>query len=75
MADLALPNYYDANLITKEVIDKWDPEDFLRGYLIVNTDFEFPKNVKYPSIPCYIDKTSTVYPLKGENAFLTGPEY
>jgi hypothetical protein len=31
--------------------------------------------VKYPSIPCYIDKNATVYPLKGDNAFLTGPEY
>lgn len=38
MADLALPDYYNATLI-KEEIDKWKAEDFLRGYLIVNTDF------------------------------------
>ena len=41
---------------------------------MVNCDFEFPSNVKYPSIPCYVDKTTTVYPLKG-TAFLTGPEF
>ena len=46
----------------------------MTGYLIINGDFEFPSNVKYPSIPCYIDKTSTVYPLSG-SCYLTGPEY
>lgn len=46
----------------------------MSGYLIVNCDFEFPTNVKYPSIPCYIDKTTTVYPLSG-TSYLTGPEY
>ncbi len=40
---------------------------------MVNCDFEFPSNVKYPSILCYVDKTTTTYPLKG-TAFLTGPE-
>lgn len=75
MADLALPDYYNAKLITKEELFSWGAEEFLRGYLIVNVNFEFPEHVKYPSIPCYVDKTTTVYPLKGENAFLTGPEY
>jgi hypothetical protein len=46
----------------------------MNGYLIVNCDFEFPSHTKYPSIPCYVDKTTTVYPLKGFSAFLTGPE-
>ena len=40
----------------------------------MNGTFKFPKSVKYPSIPIYIDKTSTVYPLS-ESSFLTGPEY
>lgn len=44
------------------------------GYLMVNAFFKFPNGVKYPSIPCYVDKTTTVYPLEGEG-FLTGPEY
>lgn len=45
----------------------------MNGYLIVNGVFNFPKNTKYPSIPCYIDKTATVYPLNGK-CLLTGPE-
>lgn len=43
-------------------------------YYIINATFEFPKNVKYPSIPCYIDETTTIYPLTG-SCLLTGPEY
>ena len=40
----------------------------------MNCNFKFPTTVKYPSIPCYIDNTTTVYPLTG-SSFLTGPEY
>lgn len=65
MADLALPDYYIAKIIDVKELDKWTADDFLKGYLIVNADFEFPQNVKYPSIPSYIDKNTTVYPLKG----------
>lgn len=74
MAALTLPDYYNGSLITPSELEEWSPEQFLRGYLIVNADFEFPKSVKYPSIPCYIDKTTTVYPLTG-SCFVTGPEY
>jgi hypothetical protein len=74
MASLTLPDYYDGSLIKPEDLDSWTPEQFLRGYLIVNGDFKFPQTVKYPSIPCYVDKTSTVYPLEG-TCYLTGPEY
>jgi hypothetical protein len=35
--------------------------------------FEFPSIVKYPTIPCYIDNTTTVYPLSGA-CLLKGPE-
>lgn len=37
-------------------------------------DFEFKPNIKYPSIPCYIDETTTVYPVKGKG-IITGSEY
>lgn len=46
----------------------------MTGYLIVNGTFKFPTTVKYPSIPCYIDETTTIYPLEG-SCLLTGPEY
>lgn len=46
----------------------------MKGYLVLNGSFKFPDNTKYPSIPCYMDKSTTVYPLTG-NCLLTGPEY
>jgi len=42
--------------------------------LIVNGSFKIPAKVKYPSIPCFVDETTTVYPLEG-SCMLTGPEY
>jgi len=74
MADLALPDYYNGSLIDPSELKNWTAENFLNGYLIVNGDFSFPEHVKYPSIPCYVDKTTTVYPLNG-SCYLTGPEY
>src|ERR1700728_1864156 len=44
------------------------------GYYIINGTFVFPNKVKFPSIPCYIDETTTIYPLSG-SCLLTGPEY
>jgi hypothetical protein len=46
----------------------------MNGFLSINCSFVFPNDTKYPSIPCYVDKTTTVYPLHGDS-FLTGPEY
>lgn len=39
-------------------------DDILFSYIIINTNFEFYKSVKYPLIPFFMDKTTTVYPLK-----------
>ena len=74
MAALSFPDYYSGKLINTLDLNEWSDEDFLKGYLIVICELEFPEDVKYPSIPCYIDKTTTVYPLKG-SSFITGPEY
>jgi len=72
MTDLHLPDYYNAYLVKNEEIKNWSDERLMTGYLFVNCKFKFPTEVKYPSIPCYIDKTTTVYPLSG-SSFLTGP--
>ena len=74
MAHLTLPDYYNASLINTEDLEKWNQEQFFKGYLIVNCDFSFKPEVKYPSIPCYVDKNTTVYPLNG-STFITGPEF
>lgn len=77
MSHLALPQYSRGMLIKPETIKVWTTEEFLKGYLIVNGLFTFPKDTKYPlkppSIPCYIDSTSTVYPTG--SCLLIGPEY
>ena len=62
MINMSLPDYYKAGLIDSEGVNELSDEQLLNGYLIVNTYFNFTWHVKYPSIPCYIDKTTTVYP-------------
>jgi hypothetical protein len=74
MADIDLPDYHNYSFVKKEDLLQCNTKQILSGFLIVNVDFVFPDNVKYPSIPCYIDKTTTVYPVRG-SAFLTGAEY
>jgi hypothetical protein len=42
-------------------------------YLIVKTDFVFPKGTNFPSIACFGDENCSVYTLSG-SAVLTGAE-
>jgi hypothetical protein len=44
------------------------------SYTVLRVHFKFPENVKYPSIPCNIDDSTTVYPLEGES-IITSLEY
>ena len=74
MTYLTLPDYSNARLLSSENVLKLTEKELLKGYLIVNGSFDFPATIKYPSIPCYIDSTTTVYPLRGK-CLLTGPEY
>jgi hypothetical protein len=74
LKDLSLPDYKQGKLLSIETLKTWSTDQLLQGYLIVNTAFKFPPLVKYPSIPCFVDETSTVYPLEG-SSLLTGPEY
>lgn len=76
MAHLGDPDYEEisVNQASEISIDDWTHDLFLDNYVIVKGSFEFPSNVKYPSIPCFVDEVITVYPLKG-SCILTGPEY
>lgn len=75
MTDIPLPDYYNANLIKGEEVINWnDPELMIDSILWLTVISNFPLMLNTPSIPCYVDKTTTVYPLKG-TAFLTGPEF
>lgn len=68
------PDYKNARIISKEELAKIDTIDIIRSYTCIQGKFKFPKDTKYPSIPCFVDETTTVYPLEGE-CHLTGPEY
>jgi hypothetical protein len=74
LAYLGNPNYNKCRLISDKVVKSYKDSDFFMNYVILKVRFRFPSTVKYPSIPCYLDHSTTVYPLEGE-ALLTGPEY
>ena len=74
MAMLGDPDYYHGRILKEKDLDKMSKEEILYSYTVIKCRFEFPKGLKYPSIPCYLDKTLTVYPLRGES-ILTGSEY
>jgi hypothetical protein len=71
---LGNPNYnLVRNLTPSEVLDMSDKE-LIYSYTVIKVNFEFPKESAYPSIPCYADDSTTIYPIKGK-AQLTGAEY
>lgn len=74
MTLLGDPDYEKSKILTEKELFEKTPEELVQNYLILRADFEFPKSVKYPSIPCYIDETTTIYPLKGKSV-LTGIEF
>lgn len=69
------PNYSRAGAVEIEDFLKLNNQQLLASYYIIKGTFKFPTSVKYPSIPCFADETTTVYPSNGKNAVLTGPEY
>lgn len=68
------PDYEKCQRLTVQELEDLSNEEILYSYLIIHAGFEFRTEVKYPSIPCYVDENCTVYPLRGE-AILTGAEY
>jgi len=74
MAGLGHPAYDQGRIITEKELNKLGSNDILFSYVVLKGKFNFPESVKYPSIPCYVDANTTVYPLKGE-CVLTGAEY
>jgi len=68
------PDYDKCSRLTVTDLNRMSKEEILYSYLIINAEFEFPEDTKYPSIPCYVDENCTVYPLSGI-CILTGSEY
>jgi hypothetical protein len=76
MSGLGNPDYKKGRLLSIKQFEKMSFKDILFSYIIIKTTFKFKKNTKFPSVPNFIDETTTVYPLDGvEEVLLTGPEY
>jgi hypothetical protein len=74
MAGAGNPDYAKGKILTVKALEKMNSLEKLFSYIIIKARFKFNNNIKYPSIPCYVDETTTVYPLEGE-CVLTGAEY
>jgi hypothetical protein len=74
MAMLGDPDYRKGCILSESYLNKLSKKEILYSYMVIKCRFRFPNTVKYPSIPCYLDNTTTAYVLKGE-AILTGAEY
>lgn len=74
MSLLGNPNYNKSRHLTVKEFKSLEDKDLIFNYLILKAKFKFPDSVKYPSIPTYLDETTTIYPLEGE-CVLTGIEY
>ena len=68
------PSYSQYRRLTVNELNKLTNDEILYSYLILKADFIFPPSTKYPSIPCFVDESCTIYPLQG-SCVLTGSEY
>jgi len=74
MALIGQPDYKNYRRMSISELEQLSRDEILYSYVIINTDFEFPSDTKYPSIPCYVDENCTIFPLRGKGV-LTGAEY
>ena len=56
------PDYSGCSRISERELNNKTKEEILYSYIIIRTDFEFPANIKYPSIPCYVDESCRYNP-------------
>lgn len=74
MAGLGHPDYERGRKMSETELGAMSVKDIIFSYIIIKAKFKFPETVKYPSIPCFADESTTLYPLKGR-CTLTGAEY
>lgn len=65
------PVYQNARIITFNELKELDDKEIIYNFIVIDTDFNFPKDTMYPSIPCSVDEATTIYPLSG-SAVITG---
>ena len=74
MSILGHPDLDQAVHIYNKTLLKMSNEDLLLNYIVVDVEFTFPDNVKYPCIPARVDDEVDIYPLSGRST-ITGSEY
>lgn len=63
-----------ARKLNFEELQKISDNEIINSFTVIESDFKFPDDTKYPSIPVFLDETATVYPLQG-TCIITGIEY
>lgn len=74
MAILGNPKYSASRNLSKEELNDLNNSDLINNYIVMSVKFSFPKSIKYPSIACYLNENTTIYPLEGVSV-ITGVEY
>jgi len=75
MSMMGDPNYDLGRRLSPSEIKLMSDNELLYSYTTIEVNnFSFPDKIIYPSIACYSDEVTTVYPLTGK-AVLLGSEY
>lgn len=75
MAMMGDPDYDLARRLSPAEIKVMSDNELLYSYTTIEVkNFKFPADVTYPSIGCFADEITTVYPLSGKGV-ISGSEY
>jgi len=74
MSILGHPQLDKAVYLFNKTVIEMSNEELLFNYIVLDVDFKFDKDVKYPCIPTRVDNDVDIYPMSGRS-IITGPEY
>lgn len=74
MSVVGEPDYKNTKELKGDQLKNMADSELINSFTVISGKFEFPKLVKYPSIPVKLNEDITVYPLKGD-CVITGIEY
>jgi hypothetical protein len=74
MSILGHPDVEKAGRIYDKTVKEMTPDKLLLNYIVLDVEFKFPSNTKYPCIPTRVDDNVEIYPLEGRST-ITGAEY
>jgi hypothetical protein len=79
MSMLGDPDYNKGHVLDPKMISGMSDKDLtkylLNSYTVMNVNFDFPEDVKYPNIAVQADKNVTIYPLRGSDVIVEGREF